>query len=742
MKSFRLNKHYFRRSLAYSLIVCGLIISRCDAQVSLQTIHSFTGQTADGAAPRGNLILGTDGSIYGTSSGGSSGFGTIFKIANGSFSTIASFTDPTGAGVEPDSGILIGADGNVYGTTPTSGSQGEGTVYRMTSSGLLTAIHTFGDTAQGHGPAGGLVDGGDGYFYGVTVGGGAGRKGTVYKMTPAGDLATLHSFLGPDGYYPTSGLVKGTDGNFYGVTSEGGRHYIDASRPGYGTIFKITPAGSFTLLYSFPGPGVGGVDPSGSLVVGTDGNFYGVTAGDDTTSDYGTIFKVTPHGRVTTLHSFLWGPTTQTSGGLIPVGSLIRDTGGNFYGTTADGGAGGGGTIFEITPTGHYASIFAFAGSNGGVPVAGMVQAADGSFFGTTALGGDFNHGTVFQFTITLVAPQNLSVRTYSHDATVSWDIVPGAATYNVYQGTTPGGESSTPVATGMREPTAKITGLTNGQTYYFSVKAVNNGGTGPASSEISAIPTDIVDFNGDDLSDILLQDTASNALTIWTMNGAGRTGIEAVAFTPASSWDVGGVVDYNGDDKADILFRNTVTRQIAVYLMDGNTAIGGYGLSLVPPVNSALVATGDFDGDGRVDIALQDTVNNRITIWLMNGGVRLSATVVLQGAPTGWHVVGAADFDNDDKADLVLQDTVTNQAMIWYMNGGLRTGTTALPTPAAGLKISAIADYNGDGHPDIVLQDSGSHALTVWSMNNATRLASHAVVAVPSATQVVVGPR
>ena len=187
-------------------------------------------------------------------------------------------------------------------------------------------------------------------------------------------LTTLHLFSWSDGANPEAGLVQGIDGSFYGTTNLGGAS--DA-----GTVFKITPAGTLTTLHSFSGSDAYGKNPFAGLVQGTDGNFYGTTERGGT-SRYGTVFWITTAGALTTLHSFNY------SDGANPHAGLVQGADGSFYGTTITGGAYYRGTVFKITPAGALTTLHSFSWSDGADPIAGIVQATDGSFYGTTASGG------------------------------------------------------------------------------------------------------------------------------------------------------------------------------------------------------------------------------------------------------------------------------------------------------------------------------------------------------------------
>ena len=166
------------------------------------------------------------------------------------------------------------------------------------------------------------------------------------QTTPV--VTTLYSFTGTDGNDPRAGLVQGSNGNFYGTTYYGGSDNV-------GTVFSITPAGVLTTLHSFTGTGTDGKYVNAALVLGSDGNFYGTTNGGGNGGD-GTVFSMTPAGVVTTLYSF-----SNTDGG-IPEGTLVQSSDGNFYGTTSQGGSSNGGTVFSITPVGGLTTVYTFTG--------------------------------------------------------------------------------------------------------------------------------------------------------------------------------------------------------------------------------------------------------------------------------------------------------------------------------------------------------------------------------------------
>ncbi len=377
----------FQSVLCCAFLLCVVIPHRGGAQ-TLTTLANFTG-TNGGSPFLGSLIQGLDGNLYGTTqTGGAHRQGTVFKITpTGTLTALYSFCAQSKCadGAAPYAGLVLGTDGNFYGTTESGGVNRAGTVFKITPQGKLTTLHLF-NFHDGANPYAALIQATDGNFYGTTQSGGANLLGTVFKMTPQGVLSVLHSFNLTDGSSPESALVQAPDGNFYGTAYNGG------SSGSYGTAFKITPAGALTTLHFFDENDGRGI--FAGLALGSDGSFYG-TGGQGGANGYGTIFVMTPAGALTLLHSF-----TATDGAT--PSALIQATDGNFYGTTVSGGANVEGTVFEITPQGAFTSLHSFNKTDGADPFAAVVQATDGRFYGTTNFGGSKNLGTVFRLDVGL----------------------------------------------------------------------------------------------------------------------------------------------------------------------------------------------------------------------------------------------------------------------------------------------------------------------------------------------------
>ncbi len=366
-----------------------------------------------------SFVQGLDGNFFTTGALEGANFdGTVFRMTpSGGFTLLYSFDFSDGS--DPGGPLVLATDGNFYSTTRLGGTSsncstdGCGTVFRVSPTGALTTLYAF--CSQANCPDGawpeGLIQAPDGNFYGTTENGGANNNsvvcnyngcGTVFEITPSGTLTTLHSFCNladcADGAEPAGTLVQAVDGNFYGVTYGGGAFE-------QGTAFKLTPNGKLTTLYSFCSKATctDGYAPNGGIVLATDGNLYGTTYGGGAFKE-GTVFKLTPNGKLTTLHSF------HNTDGESPLAGLVQGTDGNLYGTTRLGGSlrgcqfAGCGTVFQITPTGTLTTLHRFLPADGGDGAdvfAGVMQATDGSFYGSTSSGG-YSIGIVYKLSVGL----------------------------------------------------------------------------------------------------------------------------------------------------------------------------------------------------------------------------------------------------------------------------------------------------------------------------------------------------
>jgi uncharacterized repeat protein (TIGR03803 family) len=328
-------------------------------------LYSFSPAPNDGCNPVGRLVQGGDGNFYGTTENGGTNYsGTVFQITPGGSETIFyTFHGSPFDGAGPYAGLVLGSDGNFYGTTGAGGEFDLGTVFQITPGGDETLLWQFrGPPNDGSYPWPELVEGTDGNFYGTTTEGGTNHVGTIFRISSGGDYTNFYSFFGSptDGAAPYGSLAQGSDGNFYGTTVNGGTNYS-------GTVFRISPGGIYTLLYNFASR-PDGASPGG-LVQGSDGNFYGLSNGGGSGScagGCGTVFRISPDGSETVLYSL----GSQTNDGAHPYLSagLVQGTDGNFYGTTMDGGTNGFGSVFKLmvplNSPANQISAFQVAGTN------------------------------------------------------------------------------------------------------------------------------------------------------------------------------------------------------------------------------------------------------------------------------------------------------------------------------------------------------------------------------------------
>jgi uncharacterized repeat protein (TIGR03803 family) len=358
----------------------------------------------DGTMPVAGLVQGTDGAFYGTAiSGGANDWGAIFKVnSDGTITTLYSFCPEKACtdGALPSAGLTLTANGDFFGTAAAGGANQSGVVFKLSAAGAFSTVYSFCaqiNCPDGTEPRAGLVEGSDGNLYGTTNAGGADGAGTVFRISREGALTTLHSFclhgICSDGSFPTSGLIEGTDRNFYGTTPSGGSCGIGV---GCGTVYKITRGGTLTTVYSFCNTKgcTDGIEPTTGLVQGNDGSFYGSTYSGGA-NDSGSVFKLTPQGELTTLYSFC--AQAECPDGAEPDAPLIQATDGSLYGTTQFGGdihcnpgydGMGCGTLFRIDSHGKFTPLHVFEFTDGAYPQAPLMQSTSGKFYGTTYGGG------------------------------------------------------------------------------------------------------------------------------------------------------------------------------------------------------------------------------------------------------------------------------------------------------------------------------------------------------------------
>jgi len=413
------------------------------ASHGLETLYSFCSQPncSDGYGPQGKLIADGSGNLYGMTflggGGGTTnscfnfdGCGAVFRLApDGTETVLHAFAGGTTDGANPAAGVTMDSSGNLYGTTSDGGGGGSlcndiyyeevycGIVFKLTPKGKETVLYAFQGGSDGGIPRSDLITDSSGNLYGVTyIGGGTGCGGygcgTVFKITPKGTETILYSFLGGhDGNYPYAGLTMDGSGSLYGTTTAGGAD-------DQGTVFKLAPDGTETILHSFTG-GNDGIQPIAGVILDSSGNLYGTTdsgGGGNCPDNFnsvgcGTVFEVSRTGREKVLYAF---PNEESGNGWFPEGGLIIDSSGVLHGTTQVGGSyaagncpDGCGTVFKLTRRGKETVRYSFCVEencpDGDGPMASLITDSSGDLYGTTPNGGTGSYnpsgGTIFKLT-------------------------------------------------------------------------------------------------------------------------------------------------------------------------------------------------------------------------------------------------------------------------------------------------------------------------------------------------------
>jgi uncharacterized repeat protein (TIGR03803 family) len=371
---------------------CGVVF-RVNTASQETVLHAFTG--ADGCSPRAGVIRDSAGNLYGTTwDGGTLDGGVVYKLDTaGQETVLLSFCSLTGCaeGAQPYAGVIRDSAGNLYGTTSCCGTGGgAGTVYKLDTSGQETVLYTFTGGADGGQPQSGVIRDAAGNLYGTTVYGGYGGApgpqlglGVVYKLDTAGQQTVLYRFPGgTGGYSPYAGVIRDSAGNVYGTTYSGGT-------ANSGVVYKLDTGGHETVLYSFTG-GADGSNPYAGVVRDSAGNLYGTTDYGGTANG-GVIYKLDTAGQETVLYSF-----TRVAGEANPYSNgVIRDSAGNFYGTTPFGGTAGAGAVYKLDTAGQYTVLYSFTSSD--YPYGGLTRDSAGNLYGALTRGGTAGWGAVYK---------------------------------------------------------------------------------------------------------------------------------------------------------------------------------------------------------------------------------------------------------------------------------------------------------------------------------------------------------
>jgi uncharacterized repeat protein (TIGR03803 family) len=367
------------------------VVFKVDPNGQETVLHSFTGGN-DGAYPN-PVTIDSAGNLYGTTTdGGSSGAGVVFKIDKSGHETVLYTFSGGNDGGFSSAGVIRDSAGNLYGTTGGGGSSGAGVVFKVSKSGHETVLYPFSGGNDGASPLAALTCDSEGNLYGTTAFGGAEDGGVVFKVDQSGNETVLHTFTrGRGGIEPdSSGVIFDASGNLYGTLAFGGTG-------GQGTVYKLNTKGDATVLYTFPGAADGQYPYNAGLGFSPDGQLYGTTFYGGPEGS-GVVYELDGRGNDTVLHSFnLFTPQAYGQ----PMGNLVRNGAGDFYGVTFIGQAESGfgyGVVYRLDSAGNARVVHNFTnGSDGGNPYGGVIFDSKGNMYGTASSGGTAGAGVVFK---------------------------------------------------------------------------------------------------------------------------------------------------------------------------------------------------------------------------------------------------------------------------------------------------------------------------------------------------------
>jgi uncharacterized repeat protein (TIGR03803 family) len=638
-----------------------------------------------------------------------------------------------------------------------------------------TALYAFPSYGAGYFPRGGLGMDSSGNLYGTTYYGGmyqgeaCSNCGTIYKLTPPAGGQTawtyqlLHTFtVAPiqgyteDGIDPISPLVN-FNNVFYGTTNGGGD-----TQCGCGTVFSITPGGTYTILHVFdpfvPGQPADqwplGTTPVGGLLISSNGTIYGTTnsggdgqPGPDGSQGAGIIFQMSTSGAgFSKLHDF----NGSLNAG--PQGMMIFGQDGAIYGTQFGGGLYNQGLIFRMDTSGNFTDIYDFLGTNqpgnshdGANPEGRLALGPDGTIYGTTTFGGSpSGYGTAWSikevngswvytqlyiFGSGSAGSLPHSGLIYGQDGAL-YGTGAGGGLYGggvVYRLAPSGGQwtyetlyNFYPRTTTGDTPYGDLL-YANGKLYGVNLNGGNVSGCpdapGGCGNVFELNPRSAThDFNGEGMSDILWRNTTSN-LAVWLMNGSAVLQSAALP-TVTSAFSIIGQHDFNGDGKADLLWRDT-SGNISMWFMNGAAIASAAAVSAVTS-NWTLYGTGDLNGDGKGDLLWRDANTGDVAIWFMNGS-QVAGTGSLGTVPNTWTILG------DANGGILWRDSSSDIAL-WGVQNGQVTSSSALGTVTSNFVVQGVGDFNGDGHIDILWRETSTGTLSIW-FTNGTQVTSAAVV-------------
>ena len=657
---------------------------------AVSVIHPFG--NVEGAYPWAGVVQGADGLLYGTTFyGGAYDAGALFKVGlNGAnYQLLQSHfgSNDSGHTMAP---MIVGNDGNLYGTGQAGGSQDGGSVFKMTPAGAASLVFSYNVHVEYGHPTTALVQATDGNFY-------IGTGSTLIRLTPSGQRTALKELdYWTEGYDPNS-MIQASDGYLYGTTQFGGA-------TGRGTIFRMSLSGQFSVIYTFPY--LGGRQPR-SIIQASDGNFYGTTLyGIGTPAggyDAGTIYRMTPGGSVTILHALV-----PSSEGRNPWGKLIQASDGYIYGTTYSGGPSDCGSAWKMSPAdGSFTVLHTFTTSEPCLIKAGLVQGADGNFYGG-GVGGSIGYGGVFKMTpsgaVTTVHAFN-----GADGSSVYTELTAGPGR-RVYGTTTLGGPTS-PFGMGVvfqlsfssasgddfdGDGKGDITIYRPGTTTWWTLKsstgysvstATANTVAGTNSSDIP-VPGD---YDGDGKTDLTVFRPSTGQWIVLQSSTGGVVvrswGLSTDKLVPA---------DYDGDGTTDIAVYRPSSGTWYILKSSANFSSAQF-VQYHWGISSDQPAPGDYDGDGKADIAVFRPSNG--TWYILLSSTNFTNYTVRQWGANG-DIAVPGRFDSDGQTDMAVYRPSN---ATWYVLLSSNNSYLAVAWGAAG-DIPVTFDFDGDGKTEIAV--------------------------------------
>jgi uncharacterized repeat protein (TIGR03803 family) len=384
-------------AFAVALTLCALALPRAQAQ-TFNVVYNFTGGN-DGGSPLDGFIADSSGNLYATTFyGGASSNGVVFEISASGTETVLHTFAGGSDGQNPEGGLLLDKSGNLYGTTTAGGTYGAGTIFKITSAGEETVLHSFGGAKDGSAPQAGLTETSGGILVGTTTAGGAYGNGAVFTLTLNSKTQqwtekVVYSFgKGKDGTVPVAGVTLDKLDNVYGTTSAGGAY-------GYGIVFELDRAAEKEIILHNFQDGDDGAVPYAGLIADSSGNFYGA-ATEGGSGGGGAVFELTPANGTWTFNVIYSNPGWGISGSFR---NLVMDASGNIYGTTHCDGSYDAGTVYELTPssgTWNFTQLYVFTGGSDGLYSFTNPVLVQNHLYGTTNQGGADGAGVVWEVTL------------------------------------------------------------------------------------------------------------------------------------------------------------------------------------------------------------------------------------------------------------------------------------------------------------------------------------------------------